>query len=124
MAKRCSKFSGKNKDDYVLPAGPDGRRCGKGLVDLERMCQDTSRKIKMLNKRQDIFQNAIEGKLRVQDRLSERMQDQTDLWMYQNETEEAKRLQGVRKPRKDEETAWAPPRKNRNGQTGKRQQRW
>ena len=29
-----------------------------------------------------------------------------DLWMYQNEKEEAKRLQGVRKPRKDEEMAW------------------
>ena len=30
----------------------------------------------MLNKRQEIFQNAIEGKLRVQDRASEIMQDQ------------------------------------------------
>ena len=33
-----------------------------------------------------------------------------DLWMYQNEKEDAKRLQGARKPRKDEEIAWAPPR--------------
>ena len=35
------------------------------------------------------------------------------LWMYQNEEEEeeeAKRLQGVRKPRQDEEMAWAPAR--------------
>ena len=106
----------------------------KGLVDLERRCQDTSREIQMLNKRQEIFQNAIEGKLRVQDRASERMQDQIieeikelirtkteevlqlaekehDLWMFQNEKEEAKILKGVRKPRKDEELAWAPPRK-------------
>ena len=30
--------------------------------------------------------------------------------MYQHEKEEAKRLQGARKPRKDEEMAWAPPR--------------
>ena len=30
----------------------------------------------MLNKRQELFQNAIEGKLRVQDRASERLQDQ------------------------------------------------
>ena len=30
----------------------------------------------MLNKRQEIFQNAIEGKLRVQDRAGERLQDQ------------------------------------------------
>ena len=29
-----------------------------------------------------------------------------DLWMYQNVKEEAKILQGVRKPRKDEEMAW------------------
>ena len=64
------------------------------------------------------------GKLRVQDRASERLQDQIieeikelestkteealqiagkehDLWMYQNEKEEAKRLEGVK---------WAPPR--------------
>ena len=47
----------------------------KGLVDLQRRCQDKSREIQMLNKRQEIFQNAIEGKLRVQDRASERMQD-------------------------------------------------
>ena len=96
----------------------------KGLVDLERRCQDLiSREIQMLDKRQEIFQNAIEGKLRVQDRASERLQDQIieemkelertktedslqivekdhDLWMYQNEKEEAKRLQGV---------TWAPP---------------
>ena len=30
--------------------------------------------------------------------------------MYQNEKEEATRLQGVRKLRQDEEIAWAPPR--------------
>ena len=87
----------------------------------------------MLNTRQEIFQDAIEGKLSVQDRASERMQDpiievikdlvfrKTDealqivrkeqvMGMYQNEKEEAKRLQGVRTLRKDEEIAWAPPR--------------
>ena len=34
--------------------------------------------------------------------------------IYQSEKEEAKRLQGVRKLRKDEEMAWAPPRKMSN----------
>ena len=105
----------------------------KGLFDLEGRCQDISRETQMLNRRQEIFQNAIEGKLRVQDRASERLQDQIieeikelestqteeamqlvrkehDVWMYQNEKEEAKRLQGARNPRKDEEMAWAPPR--------------
>ena len=48
----------------------------KGLVELERRCQDTSREIQMLSKRQEIFKNAIEGKLRVQSRASERLQDQ------------------------------------------------
>ena len=48
----------------------------KGLVDLERRCQDMSREMQMLNKRQTFLQNAIEGKLRVQDRASERFQDQ------------------------------------------------
>ena len=88
----------------------------KGLVDLERRCQETSCEIQMLNKRQENFQNAIEGKLRVQHRASEIMQDRIieeikelvhrkteealqiaekehDLWMYQNEKKEAKRLQ-------------------------------
>ena len=88
----------------------------------------------MLNKRQ----NAIEGKLRVQDRASEILQDQIieelkelvhtkteealqtavkehDLWMYKNEKEEAIRLQGVRKLRKMRK--WL-------GRTGKRQERW
>ena len=37
------------------------------------------------------------------------MRKEHDLWLYQNEKEEAKRLQGARKPRKDEEMAWAPP---------------
>ena len=43
----------------------------KGLVDLERRCQDTSWEIQMLNKRQEIFQNAIGGGHRVQDRAGE-----------------------------------------------------
>ena len=34
------------------------------------------REIQKLSKRQEIFQNAIEGKLRVQSRASERLQDQ------------------------------------------------
>ena len=85
----------------------------KGLVDLERRCQDISRYTQMLNKRQEICQSAIEGKHRVQDRASERLQDQIieeikelestkteealqiaekkhDLWMYEKEKEEAK----------------------------------
>ena len=87
----------------------------------------------MLSKRQEIFKNAIEDRLRVQSRASERLQDQiieemkemehkrtekalelvrkeNGLWRYQSEKEEANRLQGVRKLKKDEEMAWAPPR--------------
>ena len=74
-----------------------------------------SREIQLLNKRQEIIQNAIDGRLRVQSRASERLQDQIieeinerehtkteealqlvrkehDLWMYQNGKEEAKIL--------------------------------
>ena len=29
MAKRLLKYFGKKKKNYVLPAGPDGRRSGK-----------------------------------------------------------------------------------------------
>ena len=38
----------------------------KGLVELERRCQDTSRETQTLNKRQEIFSNAIDGRPRVQ----------------------------------------------------------
>ena len=85
----------------------------KGLAELERRWQDTSQEIQTLNKRQEIFKNAIEGKLRVQSRASETLQDQIteefkemehtkteealqlvskehDLWRYQNEKEEAR----------------------------------
>ena len=76
MAKRCSKYLGKKKEKKsMLLAGPDGDAQWKGLVELERRCQDISREIQMLSKRQEINQNAIEGKLSVQSRASERLQD-------------------------------------------------
>ena len=46
------------------------------LSRLGKKVSDISREIQMLNKRQEIYQNAIEGKLRGQDRASERLQDQ------------------------------------------------
>ena len=87
----------------------------------------------MLNKRQEIFKNAIEGELAVQSRANERLQDQIvqevkemehkrteealelvrkehDLWRYQNEKEGSTRLQGAKKFKKSEEMVWAPPR--------------
>ena len=48
----------------------------KSLVELERRRQDTSLEIQMLSKRQEIFKNAIEGKLGVQSRASEILQGQ------------------------------------------------
>ena len=69
MAKRFSKYFGKKKKRSMLPAGPDAQ--WKGSVEL-----DMSREIRMLSKRQEIFKNAIEGKLRMQSRASERLQDQ------------------------------------------------
>ena len=117
----------------------------KGLAELERRRQDTSREIQML----EIVRNAIEGKLRVHSRASEILQDQiieeikemkhkrteealelvrkeTDLWNYQNEKEEAKRLQGARKlKRKDEENGLGTNQEiSQNGLTGKRREVW
>ena len=44
---------------------------------MESRCQDIRREIQMSEQKdKNIFQTAIEGKLRVQDRASERMQDQ------------------------------------------------
>ena len=48
---------------------------GSAAERLSRLGKKMSR-IQVLNKRQSIFQIAIEGKLRVQDRASERLQHQ------------------------------------------------
>ena len=51
----------------------------------------------MLSKRQDIFQNAIDGGLRVQDRASERLQDQIFEIKELEHTKTEEALQLVRK---------------------------
>ena len=76
MAKKISKYSGKKKGELQTASWARWETQRKGLVDLERRCQDISRETQMLNRRQEIFQNATEGKLKVQDRASERLQDQ------------------------------------------------
>ena len=47
----------------------------QGLVELERRCRDTIQEVQLLSERQEISNNAIEGKLRVQSRASGRLQD-------------------------------------------------
>ena len=96
MAKRCSKYLGKKEKKSMLPAGPDGDAQWKGLVELERRCQDISREIQMLSKRQEI--KKMRSKVSVQSRASERLQDQIIeeiKEMEHTKTEEA--LQLVRK---------------------------
>ena len=61
------------KKRSTLLAGPDGRRSGKAKSNWKEAVK-TCRKVQMLSKRQ-FFKNAIEGKLRVQSRASERLQD-------------------------------------------------
>ena len=46
------------------------------LSRLERRCQGLNREMQVLNKRQEKIPDAIDGRLRVQDRASERLQDQ------------------------------------------------
>ena len=63
MAKIFSKYSGKKENNYVLPAGSDGRRSGKALsIWKEGVKTCMGREIQMLSKRQENFQDAIEGK--------------------------------------------------------------
>ena len=74
MAKRFFKVLWQEEEVYVA-GWVRWEAQWKGSVELERRCQDTSREnIQMLSKRQ-FFKNAIEGKLRVQSRASERLQD-------------------------------------------------
>ena len=75
MAKRCSKYSGRKEKNYVLSAGPDGWSSGNSQSTWKEVVKTWVVEIQMLNKRQEFFQDAIEGRLSVQDRASERMQD-------------------------------------------------
>ena len=88
----------------------------KGLVELERRCQDTRQEMQVFSERQEIFQSAVEDKLKLQCRTNERYHDQIveeineteqnkteealrmvqkkhDKWRYQNEREEPRILQ-------------------------------
>ena len=67
MARRLLKFLGREKRRYVLPVGPGGT---KGLVELERKCQDTRQEIQVLSERQEIFKSPL------QCRANERYHDQ------------------------------------------------
>ena len=89
-AKGCFRELGQEQEEGKLFVASWARweAQRKGLVDLERRCQDMSRDIQMRNKRQEVFQSAIEGKLRVQGRASERLQDQI--------VEEIKELQSTK----------------------------
>ena len=132
LVRRLLKSLGKKKNSYVLPAGQGGMRSGKAWWSWKEGVRTKSQETQMLSKRQEVFQNAIEGKLGVQSRANEILHDQiieelkevehkkteaalnlvskeTDLWRYRNEREEAKRSQGARKFKKDEEMG-APPR--------------
>ena len=73
MAKRLLKFLGREKRRYVLPVGPGGT---KGLVELERRCQDTRQEIQVLSERQEIFKSPMKEKLKLQCRANERYHDQ------------------------------------------------
>ena len=57
--------------DLCIASGARWEAQRKGSVDLERRCQDKSHEIQMLNRRQEVFQNAIEGKLTQSARQSE-----------------------------------------------------
>ena len=111
-AQHFSKFSGKEKKRHALPAGPDGTRSQKGLEELEKRCQE----VNLLSERQELFRGMVEDKIMMQSRATEEyywqifeemkeledkkseealllVQKKYDVWRYQNERDEARRLQ-------------------------------
>ena len=84
-------------------------------MELERRCRDTRQEIQVLSERQEIFKSAIEDKLKLPSKATEIFHDQIvdeikeieqktekalrivqkkhDLWIFQNERDEARRLQ-------------------------------
>ena len=103
---------------------------------MERRCQDISREIQTLNKRQEIFKDTIEGMLRVQDRASERMQDQIIeeiMDFVHTKAEEALQLavkddcgctKMKKKPKDCRESGNQGRMRRWLGLTGKRRQKW
>ena len=71
MAKRFSKYVGEKKKKKRF-AGPGGMRSGKAWWSWKVGVTTYVGKLQMSNQRQEIFQNAIESELRVQDRASEK----------------------------------------------------
>ena len=75
--KTFLKSFGTKKKSYVLrQLAPGGISSGKAWWSWKEGVRTQVGKYKMLSKRQEVFKNAIEGKLRVQSRASERLQDQ------------------------------------------------
>ena len=116
-AKRFLKFSGKEKKMHVLPAGPNGTRSYKVWLSLKE--------VKLLSERQEVLKGIVEDKIRLQSRATEKYHEQIVEEMkeleekkskedllhvqkkshlrYQNERNEAKRLQRSGELERDKE---------------------
>ena len=101
-------------------------------MELERTGQDTRQEIQM-NKRQEIekmrskasskykaeqMKDCMTKSLKKQRKMEHKkteeavnvVKKENDLWKYENEKEEAKKIAGRQRIKKDEEMVWAPPR--------------
>ena len=87
----------------------------KGLAELERRCQNVRQEVNLLSERQEMLKGMVEDKIRLQSRATEKyyeqhfhemeleekksreallpVQNKYDFWRYQNERDEARRLQ-------------------------------
>ena len=55
LVKRFFEIFWQEEEELCIASWAGWDAQWKGLVELERRCQDTSQEIQMLNKRQDIF---------------------------------------------------------------------
>ena len=108
--------SGPASDERKWPSWARWNAQLKGLVELERRCRNTRQEVQVLSDRQEICNSTKEDKLKLQSRATERYHDQIfeemkeleekeseealplvqkkhDLWGYQNERDEARKLQ-------------------------------
>ena len=137
MAKRFSKYVGEKKKRFVLSAGPGGMRCVKAWWSWKggvRTCVGKYR-CRTKDKKYSRMRSKVSSECKTERAKECRFKSlkKYKKWYTQGQKKpyserrrrvicgetkarkkKAKRLQGARKLRKDEEMSWAPPRKKSN----------
>ena len=71
-AKSSSRSSGKKRMRCTSPVRRGGDTQLKGLVELDRRCQEMMQEVKLLIERQEVLAGLVEDKIRLQSKATEK----------------------------------------------------